>query len=82
MPLFPGITPFYLSWGGEYGSLFNRTYLFNTFLIGSVLGGVIVSLTPFLSKKITEMRGKIVPFQGVILTLALLLLVGTTLQVL
>lgn len=82
MPLFPGITPFYLSWGGEYGSLFNRTYLLNTFLIGSILGGAIVSSTPFLSQKITKVRGKMVPFQGVILTLFLLMIAGIGLQVL
>ncbi len=81
MPLFPGITPYYLSWSGEYGSLLNRTYLFNTFLMGSIFGGAVVSLTPFVSRKITAMRGKMVPFQGVILTLALLILVGIGLQV-
>ncbi len=82
LPIFNGITPLYISWFGSYGSLFNRTYLLNTFLLGSIMGGTIVCLTPWLSKKISQLRnGKMIPFQGVGLTLLLLLLTSVLLQV-
>jgi len=76
LPLMSGIRPYYLSIAGEYGSLLNRTYIINLFFIGSLIGGLIVCITPRLSKKITETRGKTVAFQGTLLTLALLILVG------
>ena len=80
MPLFQGIMPLYISWFGDYGSLFNRTYLLNTFLTGSFLGGAFVSVAPFLSQKITSWRGTQIPFQGIILTLVGLLGMGALLQ--
>jgi len=59
--------PWYISIIGGYGSLLNRTYLINLFLIGSIIGGVIVLLTPFISNLITKLRkGRILPFQAVI----------------
>lgn len=67
------IYPVYVSLAGDYGSLLNRTYILNLFLIGSVIGGFIVSLTPWLSRKITIMRnGKMLPYQGILLTFLLL----------
>jgi|Deesub1362A_J573_1020465.scaffolds.fasta_scaffold00340_39 hypothetical protein len=84
LPLFPvmrDVYPVYISLTGDYGSLLNRTYLLNLFLVGSIIGGVIVSLTPWLSSKITMLRkGRTFPFQGVILTMLLLVIVGATIQ--
>lgn len=75
------VTGWYVSMAGDYGSLLNRTYIINLFLVGSLLGGLVVSVTPWLSKKISEARnGKMIPYQGIILTLSLLLLVGFVLQ--
>ena len=73
--------PFYLSWFGNYGSIFNKTYILNLSLFGSIFGGLIVFSTPFISKKITKLRkNKTIPFQGTILTLLLLLIMGGILQ--
>ncbi len=75
------IYPFYISWAGEYGSLLNRTYILNIFLVGSIIGGIIVCITPWMSSQITKLRhGKMIPFQGVILTLSLLLVIGGIIQ--
>lgn len=66
--------PIYISWGGAYGSIFNRTYIFNKFLVGSIIGGAVLFFTPWLSKKITEWRkGKMVPYQGLSLTFLILI---------
>ncbi len=80
--LLSDIYPLYISWGGDYGSLFNRTYILNTGIMSTFLGGLIVSLTPSLSKVLSSLRrGKIIPFQGVILTLGMLIAVSALLQV-
>ncbi len=78
---FPGSFPVYVSLAGDYGSLLNRTYLVNYFLSASLVGAVIVVVGPWLSGKLVEVRnGKKVPFQGVIITLSLLLVAALLLQ--
>lgn len=74
--------PLLVSFFGDYGSLLNRTYILNLFLIGSVIGGFIVSLTPWLSRKITIIRdGKMIPYQGILLTFALLIVSSAIIEV-
>mgnify|MGYP001575149904 CR=1 FL=1 len=81
MPLMESIYPVYISWAGDYGSLLNRTYILNLFLAGSILGGFIVCITPWLSKKITELQnGKMLPYQGIILTFALLIILSAAIE--
>lgn len=73
--------PVLLSFFGDYGSLLNRTYILNLFLVGSILGGFIVSITPWLSKKITIVRnGKMLPYQGILLTFLLLIISSTIIE--
>ena len=80
-PILSQVYPLFISWGGEYGSIFNRTYVLNLALVGTILGGGIVFITPWVSGKISSLRrGKIIPFQGVILTLSLLIILGIVLQ--
>ncbi len=74
--------PLLVSFFGDYGSLFNRTYILNLFFIGSVIGGFIVSITPWLSNKITILRnGKMIPFQGILLTFALLIVFSSIIEI-
>lgn len=80
MPRMEGIYPFYISLFGGYGSLFNRTYLLNIFLIGSMIGGLIVLITPWISNRITKIRGKMMPYQGTVLTLALLIVISIVIE--
>lgn len=73
--------PIYISWGGDYGTIFNRTYLLNLFLIGSIIGGFIVAIAPWLSERMTALRnGKMLPYQGLTITFALLFLISLVLQ--
>jgi hypothetical protein len=77
MPIFSAIGPLYIPFIGTYGT----TYAFNYSLASSLFGALIVFLSPFLSKKITSFRnGKIIPFQGTLLTLILLIIVGGLIQ--
>lgn len=81
LPLINDVTSINVWITGGYGSLLNRTYLINSFFLGSLLGGILVPSTPLLSKKITRLRkGKILPFQGTILTLLLLIVLGVIIQ--
>ena len=82
MPIIPSIYPVSIFIAGDYGSLLNRTYIINLFLAGSILGGMIMSITPWLSAKITDMRNgrMMMPYQGIILTLLLLVAAGFVIQ--
>ena len=67
----------YVSIFGEYGSLFNRVYVFNGFIVGSILGSIIIMASPTLSKKLSVWRkGKLIPYQGMIITFVLLFVVS------
>jgi hypothetical protein len=77
MPFFTAIGPLYIPFIGEYG----LTYAFNYSLASSILGGIVAYSTLGISKKISNLRnGKIIPFQGVILTLLLLIIIGGIIQ--
>ena len=81
-PLMAGTSSIYVSWWGDYGSVFNRTYLFDPFIAGAIIGALVLFVTPVLSRKLTKLRGgKIVPFQGIILTFTLLMIIGVYAQI-
>ena len=76
-PLFKAIGPLYLSFIGEYGT----TYAVNYSLASVFLGGLTVFISPRLSKFLTKIRKeKIIPFQGTILTLIILIIFGILIQ--
>ncbi len=79
-PLFQDYTSLYITLGGEYGSLTNRTYVLDRFVIGAVIGAIILVAAPYLSRFLTKRRGKLMPYQGIIIVFALFLLVSLILQ--
>ena len=71
----------YVAWSGDYGSLLNRTYILDLFFVGTIAGSLIVYFSPRLSAYISKQRGgKIVRFQGIILTFLLLIVVSVIMQ--
>src|SRR3989338_2679944 len=72
-PILSQYSSFSLYLSGDYGSLLNRTYLVNLFILGSVIGGAIMVASPFVSTWVAKKRGKTIPFQGIVLTFVLLL---------
>ncbi len=81
LPILDQTYPFYLTLFGGYGTLFNRVYLLNLSLFSSILGGIIIIAGPPLSETLSKFRnGKFLPFQGIIITLVLLLMIGVVLQ--
>jgi len=86
LPLYPFMKDYYsvyVSISGGYGSLLNRTYLINWFLVGLVAGTLIMWASPYLSRKISQLRdGRVIRYQGLLLTFVLLMLAGIVMQVL
>ena len=76
-PIFKAIGPLYLSFIGEYG----KTYAFNYSIASSLLGGGIVFVSPWINEKIKEKRkSKGMPFQGILITFALLVVISIIIQ--
>jgi len=71
----------YISMNDDYGSLLNRTYLIDLFIIGAVLGSIALFVAPKLSLVLSEKRGgKSIRFQGLLISFALLILSSVILQ--
>ena len=55
-----------------------RSYI----LVGAIIGAVALYSAPFLSRKLTRLRGeKMVPYQGMLISLATLLVASGLLEV-
>lgn len=85
LPMYPFLkgdyTSQYISISGEYGNWLNRTYLIDLFIVGAIIGSLIVYFSPALSALLTKKRGgKMFPFQGLIITFFLLTLVSAVMQ--
>ncbi|MBI2437056.1 MAG: hypothetical protein HYV41_04940 [Candidatus Magasanikbacteria bacterium] len=66
---------------GEYGSLFNRTYMYNSFIAGTLIGIAVMYISPTLSAWVKKKRnGKLIPYQGIIITFTLLSLISLFIQ--
>ncbi|MBI4140832.1 hypothetical protein HY485_03260 [Candidatus Woesearchaeota archaeon] len=81
LPFIYAIYPLQISFAGDYGSLLNRTYVLNASLLSSVFGAWIVAVAPWLSSRITNLRGSHLPFQGIGLTLLMLIATSIVIQV-
>ncbi len=68
---------FYLSLAGDYGTLLNRTYVINSFLLGSVIGLLAVVFALPVSNLISKIRGESLRFQGMAMTLLILILTAS-----
>jgi hypothetical protein len=80
-PLIQHYVSFNVYWFGEYGSLFNRTYIINRFLIGCAIGALIMYVSPYLSKEISKLReNKLIPYQGITITFILLIVSSLIMQ--
>lgn len=82
IPLIREYRPLYISLVGEYGSLLHNTYTINIFLVGAVVGAFLLYVSPRVSKKMTEVRGRTASYQGLSITFGLLIIVGVVFQLL
>lgn len=81
MAIMKDVTSVYISFAGEYGALLNRVYLINLFLIGSIVGAVIMFFSPQISLLVKKQRkGKMIPYQGIIITILLLIFTSLVIE--
>jgi hypothetical protein len=74
-------TSWFISASGEYGSWLNMTYLIDLFIVGAIIGSLIVVYSIKLSGLLTRKRdGKQIKFQGLLITFALLFISALLLQ--
>ena len=68
---------------GAPGSVFNKVYWPDKFLIGSVLGGILALVAYYAHITIKRHRGGVLfPYQGIALTIGILVIAGACLQLL
>jgi len=78
MPMMQQYYSLYLPWVGDYG----YTFAIDKFLVGAIVGAVALYSAPFLSRKLARLRGdKMVPYQGMLISLATLLFASGLLEV-
>lgn len=82
MPFLKDYTSIFVSISGDYGSPLNTTYLIDLFTVGVLIGTVIMFISPWLSRQLTRIRkGKMIRFQGMIITFLALLIAAIIMQV-
>lgn len=77
VPLWPVLKEYkalYVPWLGI--DKYATTIPVDVYILGVILGGLVLLVSPYLSGRVTKWAGKqIIPFQGVVITLVLLVLV-------
>lgn len=77
MPLVKDYAPLYIPFLGEYG----KTYAVNLFLAGLPFGAFALLIAPFLSRKVSDLRGgKSVSYQGIAIVIILLIIISLLIQ--
>lgn len=71
---------FFIGLAGSYGSLLHNTYMIDVSFLTSIIGGFVVTFSPRISGKITEIRGEHVDYQGIMVTFVALLILGLVIQ--
>jgi len=81
MPLLQHYVSFNVYLFGEYGNMFNKTYMVSRFLIGSIIGAGIMYISPAISLRVSRIKKKrLFPYQGIVITFILLILVSLIMQ--
>ena len=75
--LFRDVHGLFLPFLGEYGEVIT----INQFLLGSVIGALILIFSPLISNKIKKIRGKTFQFQTMIITFGLLVLTSIIVEI-
>ena len=84
LPAYPFVkdyTSLYISLFGDYGTILHNTYLINLFILGSVIGAIVVLISPYISKLASKLSGGgRIHFQGVVVTIVLLTVVSVLIE--
>tara|TARA_B100000609_G_C16998528_1_gene322417 strand:+ start:95 stop:601 length:507 start_codon:yes stop_codon:yes gene_type:complete len=78
MPFIEHYAPLYVPFVGEYGT----TYTINLYILGVIIGSILMFVAPYISTLITRLRGRQIPFQGITITGLLLVVTSVIIQLL
>jgi len=78
MPFIEHYAPFYVPFVGKYGT----TYVINLYILGVVIGAIVMSTSPYISVFVTKIRNRHMPFQGIVITGILLVVISAIIQLL
>lgn len=78
--LLQDVSSVYVAIAGEYGSPLNTVYMYNIFLVGSILGGALLALGPSLNRAIAQHQTRPLPYQGMVVSFGLLLVAAVLMQ--
>ncbi|MCR4260909.1 MAG: hypothetical protein NUV96_01005 [Candidatus Colwellbacteria bacterium] len=81
MPFIKDYGPLYISLGGEYGTPWHNTYVIDLFLFGSLIGAILMLVAPLVSKAVTKLSTRRIPYQGVVITILLLITASVIAQI-
>lgn len=83
MPFIIEYRPLYIRLMGDYGNMLHNTYAINLFVAGAILGALLMLVGPHASKWLTKLRdGKIIPYQGITISLLLLIIASIIIELL
>ena len=78
MPMMQQYYSLYVPWVGAYG----YTFAIDKFLVGAIIGAAVLYSAPLLSRRLTRLRGdKMMPYQGMLISLATLIVASGLLEV-
>lgn len=81
-PLVQGYYPIFINLSGDYGSILNRTYLISQFLVGALIGAILMFIAPSFSCKLKKFRqGKTFKFQTIAITFLLLIITALIFEI-
>ena len=80
--LMQDVSSLYVAIAGEYGSPLNAVYLYNVFLVGSIVGGALLALGPLLNGAIARRQTRPLPYQGMAVSFGLLMVAAALMQIL
>ena len=81
MPFIKDYGPLYISLGGEYGTPWHNTYTVDLFLFGTAVGAVLMLVAPSVSNLLTRWLKRRMPYQGIVITLSLLVIASVIAQI-
>ena len=80
-PLIKDYGPLYISLGGKYGTPWHNTYIVDLFLFGTAVGAILMFVAPSISNLLTGWLKRRVPYQGIVITLSLLVIASVIAQI-
>lgn len=81
LPLAVDYQPLAVSLFGDYGGWFNRLYIINKLLLGSILGGLAMILSDPFNQWLIRLNKKKIPFQHLIVAFGLLAVLAAIIEI-